>query len=561
MANTNTTPSGFVVSPNLGTAPIPTASGLPNFFRQLGDSAGETVFAREPGGRVVQFDLRELVPGGFSKFLPKSEQLFQARQEFKRLTGKNFGSLAQGNIVDIRQRDVQFGKGSFDDLRRRVISGGPEISSPAFTASATPEPGIDPVLAAFNQRMVAQSGISPDSSLTAASLKPSAGADFKTAPQPPEVSQPIAPLGPTSIDDFLSKDFQGDSQQASDFSLTAPEQRAQTFTEEIIEMQNRLLGESAFRTELEGEEDISGIKKTQADLAGRLKILQNEALAIPQILQEESLGRGRTVGGLAPLEIGRLRANAIQSLSVSALLEASQGRLTTAFDLIDRAVAAKFDPIREEIAVTRSNLGLIMQSPNFSVADKKRALEQQKDQDVRKRELDKEERNFRQIQGIGVNAAAAQAPSNILRQIENLMENPTDKNVIRATQLAATFLQEEPTPTRPSIRTITRNGRIIEQQLDPFTREVIGEVDLGEVGTDIDIDIEDVKYTPNQLKKLRAFGVDPEDKELADTLLFKGEAEFTKLKEQREVGLSPGFSFKGTFNSIWETAKDFVGFN
>jgi putative ABC transport system ATP-binding protein len=61
-------------------------------------------------------------------------------------------------------------------------------------------------------------------------------------------------------------------------------------------------------------------------------------------------------------------------LSVSSLLEASRGNIALANDLVDREVKAKFDPVKEEIAAARANLELVLSSPEYTQAEKKRAL-------------------------------------------------------------------------------------------------------------------------------------------------------------------------------------------
>src|SRR3972149_6520273 len=65
-------------------------------------------------------------------------------------------------------------------------------------------------------------------------------------------------------------------------------------------------GETGFRAQQEQEQGIPELQKTQSDLSARLKTLQNEALAIPLQLQQESFGRGTTEGGLQPIQTAAL---------------------------------------------------------------------------------------------------------------------------------------------------------------------------------------------------------------------------------------------------------------
>ena len=207
--------------------------------------------------------------------------------------------------------------------------------------------------------------------------------------------------------------------ETSDFKPTEPEKKADILSKEIEESRKKLAGESELRTELEEEAGIPELQKTQSDLAARLKAIQNESKAIPLQLQEEAKGRGITKAGLAPLQTARLRTNAIQALGVSSLLEASKGNLTTALDLVDRAVSQKYDPIREEIKIKKDNLDLIIDSPEFDRADKARAAKQKREQEKIEKDLDAQEDSEKAIRVIAVDAAKNGADSLILEKIQN----------------------------------------------------------------------------------------------------------------------------------------------
>lgn len=288
--------------------------------------------------------------------------------------------------------------------------------------------------------------------------------------------------------------------EVPEIELTEPEEKAQTFTEQLQELQTRVIGESAFRTEQEEVRGLPGLETTQRDLTSQLQILKNEFAAIPQRLQLESEARGRTVAGLAPLQAGELRKISIQALGVSSLLEASRGNITTALELVDRAVAAKFDPIKEAIAVTQANLDLILESPEFTVAEKNRARKEKAVQDEKKREVDRQERNANTILKIGTEAALRQAPATVLREIQKLMEDPTDENVIKATQLAAPFLQKE---AELDTQVVEVGGRklLINTQTGATIRD-LGVVDIP-TGVDVQTGISPVTgkaFTDNQAK-------------------------------------------------------------
>lgn len=173
-----------------------------------------------------------------------------------------------------------------------------------------------------------------------------------------------------------------------------PEEKEQS---EIVKRTQSLVdqfaGKAEFQAQKETEAGISELTKTQKDLEARLNILKNEALAIPVRLQEEAKGRGITTGGLAPTQTEELRKNAIQALGVSSLLEASRGNLATAQDLVDRAVAQKYDPIEARINANLQNLELLSKDPSLTLAQKNRLEAQTARQNKLKEENDLAKKN------------------------------------------------------------------------------------------------------------------------------------------------------------------------
>lgn len=216
-------------------------------------------------------------------------------------------------------------------------------------------------------------GTSPtpsSSSINSSTLAPQAPINYSTPQQPP--IYPVTGLGVTDP-----------------LALTGQEQKQSDLSTQLQNLNNQLLGESQTRTQQETAAGIPGLQQTQNDLSSRLTGLKNEALAIPLQLQQDATGRGITAGGLQPIQTAALRNNAIQALSTSSLLEASRGNLTLAQDQVDRAVAQKFDPIREQIKAAQANLQLIINDPQTSLQDKNRAQAQKAIQDAKAAEAEK----------------------------------------------------------------------------------------------------------------------------------------------------------------------------
>ena len=180
-------------------------------------------------------------------------------------------------------------------------------------------------------------------------------------------------------------------------SLTPEEKKAQDYSSKLIDYSSQLLGESQFKSEQEKNAGLSELETTQDDLTSQLKGLIAESKAIPLQIQEEFKGRGATAGGVAPIETGRLRENAIKSLSVSSQLDAIGGKITSALRKVDRAVAEKYDPIREQIKVASFNLQTILNSPKYSAEVKAKAQAQLDAQNKKKAETDAAAENEKSV--------------------------------------------------------------------------------------------------------------------------------------------------------------------
>lgn len=94
---------------------------------------------------------------------------------------------------------------------------------------------------------------------------------------------------------------------------------------------------------------LPDLQKNLTEVTSQILALQNEAKAIPLEIQNESAGRDRTQGGIAPLEAGRMRVNAIKALGLSSIAATLQGNVALAQATADRAVAAEFGPLQAQI--------------------------------------------------------------------------------------------------------------------------------------------------------------------------------------------------------------------
>jgi hypothetical protein len=256
------------------------------------------------------------------------------------------------------------------------------------------------------------------STITSSSLNPPPAYPYQSTQ--PASAYPVATLGSTP---GVSANGQ--------MTLTPEEQKAQDYSTKLQDLNNQLLGQSSYRTEQENAQGLTSLNTTKQDLTSQLNALKNEAMAIPLQAQNQAEGRGVTAGGLRPVEAAATRNNAIQALTVNSLLEATNGNISTALQMVDRAVAQKYDPIKEQIEVAQKNLELILNSPQASIEDKNRALAQKAIQDAKADQLTQDRENWTNIQKVALDAAAAGADALTLNKIQNA------KSPVEAASLAA----------------------------------------------------------------------------------------------------------------------------
>lgn len=96
-----------------------------------------------------------------------------------------------------------------------------------------------------------------------------------------------------------------------------------------------------------------------------VKGLATEAKAIPMLIQEKFKNSGATDAGVAPIQTGELRQNAIKALTQSALADIATAninnstiRYNSALIKSQKAIALKYEPIETEIANLKEQLTL-----------------------------------------------------------------------------------------------------------------------------------------------------------------------------------------------------------
>ena len=223
---------------------------------------------------------------------------------------------------------------------------------------------------------------------------------------------------------------------APTFEMTAPEKEEQSLTDQLLGGVNDLAGKSEYQIRQEQAAGLPEYQKQAQELTSQLTGLIAEQKAIPLQVQTEFAGRGATASGVAPIQTARLRENAIKALTTSSLLSAAQGNIATAQTQADRAVALKYAPIEAKQQALAQSLAIIRQSPAYTLAEKKRAMEQSAILEERKRLIETQKENEKAIQSIAMKASEYGVSPSILAQIRG------SKNINDAIMAAGPALQD-----------------------------------------------------------------------------------------------------------------------
>lgn len=232
---------------------------------------------------------------------------------------------------------------------------------------------------------------------------------------------------------------------------------ANSLTSQLADLNTSLEGESTDETADEATLGVPALQATQNDLSAQLTGLQNEAAAIPNQLQLDATGRGITADGLAPMQTARLRTNSIAALGVSTLLAASKGQIANAQSQAQQMVAAKYDPIQEQITAATANLKLIQNSPEYSAEEKAQAAAQLQTQNEKQAQLDQAKTNYSDVQNIAITAAQNGAPATLLKEIQGAADGASAASIAGGYGVA-------PTKTTTSVQSVNGRKLLIDDQ-------------------------------------------------------------------------------------------------
>ena len=137
---------------------------------------------------------------------------------------------------------------------------------------------------------------------------------------------------------------------------------------------------SARQTQLESDAGLPALNSQLNELNNQIRQTQADALNAYNTSEDRQAPTFAITGEQASIE--RMRAAKIFGLSAAA--EAIQGNISLAQDHVDRALAAEFDPITQEIDNKKFLLQINMD--NFDTAEKRRAETQQEALDQQKQQ-------------------------------------------------------------------------------------------------------------------------------------------------------------------------------
>lgn len=166
-----------------------------------------------------------------------------------------------------------------------------------------------------------------------------------------------------------------------------------------------------------GVNDLAAqLKKLNAQAVG----LNNEAQAIPIQLQQAAQGQGVTDRGLAPIEAGKLRENALKALSLGQQAAIVQADYEAAKSKADKMVDIKYQAKEQELKVKQMQLDALKEFKLTPAQQKakdarERAYKQEEEENTIKKEEEKSVRDM-------VTKASIQgAPASILSKAQELL--------------------------------------------------------------------------------------------------------------------------------------------
>jgi len=183
----------------------------------------------------------------------------------------------------------------------------------------------------------------------------------------------------------------------------------------LLQTMEKLGGREERQLAVEEQFGIPEQQRQLTEMMNQIRNLQFEAAAIPIQLQQESEGRGRTAGGVAPIEASRQRENTLKALQVSAIAQAVQGNLQLAQQQANRLVDIEFSRFESELAYLQT--AYTMNKDILDREDKKRSEQLSFALQERERVLADQKEERRNVQNMAMTALQYGATPDVAQRI------------------------------------------------------------------------------------------------------------------------------------------------
>lgn len=242
---------------------------------------------------------------------------------------------------------------------------------------------------------------------------------------------------------------------------TATEGTQNSLMTSILDAVKNLGGRGAAQIQAETAAGLPQLNTQLTDVNNQIQTLQKEAAAIPLQIQENFAGRGATAAGVAPIQTGQLRQNAIKSLGLSAIAQTLQGNVALAQSQADKAVELEFAPQEQRLEYLRAALD--MNSQLLSREDAKRKTVMEAKLNERSRLLDIQKQERQDVLNVSMEAARNGADPLTLRRLQSV-KSVEEAIAIAGPALGAEFRMKQDQQKFERAIT-TRNLAINEAQL------------------------------------------------------------------------------------------------
>ena len=248
--------------------------------------------------------------------------------------------------------------------------------------------------------------------------------------------------------------------------LSETEKISQNMRNELININNSLSGQGAFRQQQEDATGLAALEQSKRDFTAQLKTLENERKDI----QTAPAAPNQTAAMLGAQQNEMLRQNSIKSWGVAASLDAANGNIQAAYDKVDKLVEAKYGDAERRSKILKDNLDIIENSPAYKASERKQAAalkaQTDKEDDARKVSMDITDRIGKLMLDDNFIKRAPQSLKRELGEMRDKQIPLTESDWTKVLNKAAQYTvapEVSKTPEAPTVKSI--NG--VDMQWNP----------------------------------------------------------------------------------------------